>query len=600
MVAPLLPLAMMSMMPGMMPGMGLAMGAGAMAGGGLMGGLGKGIGNALGGGGGLFGGQKPKDIKFDKVTIKSLEIKDVSITNLSIGSTDKAEEGDKEEEDKGKIVDKTLTSDLEQEGSLTEKGFVGGMEDSVASPIEGLSDSNSELNEVLTGKSSIGGGFPELTSDTGSMDSGISEIADNTKILEEMFNWKDKEKEGQKGWLESIFDYILEGYDKLWGSITDIAKGAYTVVADFVNGLWDKMVESAQLAIEAFVAVSSEAREWVGQITESIQMVSGEMREWIVELAGVGIEIGEAIGEQVRKTFDTFVDQLNKTAANLSDIAVNIGTAVSEQLQGWVSLASTEVLKWTESIANIGIDIGKVVGDEVRATLTTVTDSLTDVVGSLSTAATDLASAAGTLMEGAGSLAEGAGKGIGGVLGGLLHGEGDTIIKMDDTRLYNQLTTQIQEITRGISVLDNILTELETTNSILESCICPGLALESENLTIMPTLDPGLALESENLTIVPGDQNTDELQTAIQENVAQEAISTERESNNALGKSGVISKTHLNQRPTDINIGQNVDKSRGMTPSYTKAPPKPRGHSSRTVNELTTYNQYPKWRTRMG
>jgi len=494
MVAPLLPLAMMSMMPGMMPGMGLAMGAGAM-GGGLMGGFGKGA-KALGGalGGGLFGGQKPKDIKFDKVTIKSLEIKDVSITNLSIGSTDKAEEGDKEEEDKGKIVDKTLTSDLEQEGSLTEKGFVGGMEDSVASPIEGLSDSNSELNEVLTGKSSIGGGFPELTSDTGSMDSGISEIADNTKILEEMFNWKDKEEKGAKGITESIVDGINDLLVNLGHGIINVVKGAYEFISNFVNGLWDKMVEAAHLAIKAFVAVSSEAREWVGQITESIQMVSGEMREWVTDLAGVGIEIGEAIGNQVRETFTTFVDALNSTAANLSDIAVNIGTAVSEQLQGWVSLASTEVLKWTESIANIGIDIGKVVGDEVRATLTTVTDSLTDVVGSLSEAVKDLAAAAGSLMEGfgkgAGGLAEGLGKGLGGVI----WGEGDTVVKMDDTRLYNQLTTQIQEITRGISVLDNILTELETTNSILESCICPGLALESENLTIMPTLDPGLAL----------------------------------------------------------------------------------------------------------
>jgi len=590
---PLSSLAKKSMMPGMMPGMGLAMGTGAM-GGGLMGGLGKGVKAPEGAlGGGLFGGQKPKDIKFDKVTIKSLEIKDVSITNLSIGSTDKAEEGDfdKAEEDKGKIVDKTLTSDLEQEGSLTEKGFVGGMEDSLASPIEGMSDSNSELNEVLTGKSSIGGGFPELTSDTGSMDSGISEIADNTKILEEMFNWKDKEENGiPESIVDGINDLLDEINDLLVGlghGIIIVVKRAYEFISNFVNGLWDEMVESAQLAIEAFVAVSGEAREWVGQITESIQMISGEMGEWVKDLAGVGIEIGEAIGDQVRKTFDTFVYQLNKTAANLSDIAVNIGTAVSEQLQGWVTLASTEVLKWTESIANIGIDIGKVVGDEVRATLTTVTDSLTDVVGSLSTAATDLASAAATLMEGAGSLAEGAGKSLGALIGGLLHGEGDTIINVDDTRLYNQLTTQIQEITRGISVLDNILTELETTNSILESCICPSL-------------NAGFALESENLTIVPGDQNTDELQTAIQENVAQEAISTERESNNALGKSGVISKTHLNQRPTDINIGQNVDKSRGMTPSYTKAPPKPRGHSSRTVNELTTYNQYPKWRTRMG
>jgi len=582
-------LGMMSMVGGMLPGMGLAMGAGAM-GGGLMNSLGKGT-KALGGalGGGLFGGQKPKDIKFDKVTIKSLEIKDVSITNLSIGSMDKAEEGDfdKAEEDKGKIVDKTLTSDLEQEGSLTEKGFFGGMEDSVASPIEGLSDSNSELNEVLTGKSAIGGGFPELTSDTGSMDSGISEIADNTKILEEMFNWKDKEEKGAKGITESIVDGINDLLVNLGHGIINVVKGAYEFISNFVNGLWDKMVEAAHLAIKAFVAVSNEAREWVGQITESIQMVSGEMREWVTDLAGVGIEIGEAIGNQVRETFTTFVDALNSTAANLSDIAINIGSAVSEQLQGWVTLASTEVLKWTESIANIGIDIGKVVGDEVRATLTTVTDSLTDVVGSLSTAATDLASAAGTLMEGAGSLAEGAGKGIGGVLGGLLHGEGDTIIKMDDTRLYNQLTTQIQTIAHGISVLDNILTELETTNSILESCICPSL-------------NAGFALESENLTIVPGDQNHAELETTIQENVAQEAISTDTEDNNKLGMSGVISKNHPHQRPKDANLGQLADASRGMTPSQTKAPPQPRGHSSRTVNELTTYNQYPKWRTRMG
>ena len=237
MVAPLLPLAMMGMMPGMMPGMGLAMGAGAMAaGGGLMGGIGKGIGNVLGGGG-LFGGQKSKDIKFDKVTINSVEIKDVSISNLTIDSTDKAEEDDfdKAEEDKGKIVDKTITSDLEQEGSLTEKGFIGGMEDSITSPIEGMTDSNSDLSEVLTGKTSLGGGFPELTDDTGEMTGTLDTIADNTKVLEDIFKWSNKEKEGggQKGWFESLVD----GYNEF--------------LANLGNGL-----------LNIFTTFSKERREW--------------------------------------------------------------------------------------------------------------------------------------------------------------------------------------------------------------------------------------------------------------------------------------------------------------------------------------------------
>ena len=529
MVAPLLPLAMMNMMPGMMPGMGLAMGGGAMAAG--MSIFGKGS-KSIGGPfeGGLFGGQKPKDIKFDKVTIKSLEIKDVSITNLSIGSTDKAEEGDfdKAKEDKGKIVDQTLTSDLEQEGTLTEKGFIGGMEDSLSSPIEGMSDSNAELNEVLTGKSSIGGGFPELINDTDDMTGSLDTIANNTKVLEDIFRWTDRDKE-EGGSARSPFEQIVDAFAKWWeaswGVVTDIAKGAWHVISETAKGVWYAIERTA-------VGIWSVVKETAVGIWAGVKEAASGIWDEVTETGG---EIWDEITESAGQVWDAVASGASATWEEIKEGAGNLWDGVKE---GFDKAIETATNVWHE-LKNTGFAIWDRIGDTASSAWKTFTGGLADIASAI------------------------------------FGEEGETVI----------LVPFAKDMMGTVDLIYDCMVDIK---EILSSCCLKSSITEK------------LALESSDLTIISESDPNNELTEAMNENIAQEATSTDIDNKDKLGVSGVMSKNHPAQRPEDINLGQRADASRGMTPSHTKAPPKPRGHSARTINEMFSYNQYPNWRTRMG
>ena len=561
MVAPL-SLAMMSMMPGMMPGMGAAMGAGAMAGGAMGGGLGKGMGNLLGFGNeksdSMFGGQKPKDIKFDKVTISSVEIKDVSIGNLTIDSTDKKEKDDfdKAEEDKGKVVDKTITSDLEQEGTLTEKGFIGGMEDSFSSPMEGMSDSNEQLNEVLTGKSSLGGGFPELTDDTGDMTGSLDTIADNTKVLEDMFNWQNKDKKGEsKGILESIFDglndFLKNVFSGAWKVITDLARASWTVIEGIAKASWT-VIEGFAQASWAVIKFS------ITTTLDALQKLSQELARW----TAVGIEALQAASEEAAR---------------------------------WLTLASTEAARWTElaavvgikvgvaafdAITGFGIEIGKAVAEETRRWVELALSGFTKIVDTLADTMVKAASSFKEISSGLAAMSDSARGWFDSIVGVLGFGPDTNInVTMDTSMIHTAIAT----LSGGVS-LRTMLEELQDMKQVL----IDGLGVKS----------PGYLHDL--VSIQKEDKNHTELRMTVAENIAERALSTPRPGRDSSGK---MPQTRQSQPFSDRDFSSRAEQEssgRGMTPSYTKAPPPPRGMSQKTVEEMRSYLKFPVWRTRMG
>ena len=590
MVAPLLPLAMMAMMPGMMPGMGLAMGAGLgnrSGGGGIGAGIGsaaKGYGDGIGsafsgigkGIGNIFGGgeQKSKDLKFDKVTISSVEIKDVSIGNLTIDSMDK-DEGDlgKEEKDKGEIVDKTLTSDLEQQGSLTEKGLLGGMEDSLGNPIEGMTDSNAEMSEMLQGKSSFGGGFPELTEDTGKSVGWLESIADNTKILEDMFKWANKDEEvGQKGWWEATLSElntllanlgaaawtviegfakaawtVIEGYAKAaWTVIEGFAKATWTVIEGFAKATWAVITDSLELAMKAFQIASTELREWT---------------------------------------------------ATLADIGVDVGTAVSGELRAWGEAFSTEVREWTKTFADIGINVGQAVGHEVRESMATLTDSFVKISSSITDSIDKLADTSIKLSEEGRNWMHMAGEGLG-------------ILDAEETNI-TVLVPFAKDVGGDVVALRDTLYDIRdilkdwSSWTMSTGNYSDPFADTNANFADFSMQNP-VAVIPEDMAkkIVPaGNPEHLELTEVITQNVAEKAVSSA-----AAGqpKSGDNQGALLSSRQSsgfkdrDLDPQAHPTSPRGMTPSYTKAPPPPRGNSNTTIDEVRSYLKFPNWRTRMG
>ena len=94
---------------------------------------------------------------------------------------------------------------------------------------------------------------------------------------------------------------------------------------------------------------------------------------------------------------------------------------------------------------------------------------------------------------------------------------------------------------------------------------------------------------------MPTDENHEELQNAIQENVAEKSISTEAEDKGSIGASAVGSGKPNTTRPQDRNLSTRAEQSagtRGMNPSYTKSPPPPRANSNRTVDEIQSYLKF--------
>jgi hypothetical protein len=603
MVAPLLPLAMMSMMPGMMPGMGLAMGAGSMlGGGGLMGGMAGGLmGGAMSGIGkgvsNLFGGdKKSKDLKFDKVTIGSVEIKDVSIGNLTIDSMDK-DEGDlgKEEKDKGEIVDKTLTSDLEKEGSLTEKGLLGGMEDSLGNPIEGMTDSNSEMTEMLQGKSSFGGGFPELTADTGESVGWLESIAGNTKILEDMFKWanKDEEKSGvAKGFIEGILSEVNEFWKNLgngfmnwikfqWEGVKDIAKAAWTVLTTTVEGLWRGVTETVQGLWKGVTDIAKGAWTVVTGIAEGVWTVVTETVEglWrgVTETVGAawkGItdiatgawtvvkETAGALWDGVKTGADAMWEGVKETAdgiwKGIKEGADGIWTGVKEGFDKAIETASSV---WHE-LKSTGFQIWDKIGDTASNAWQTFTGGIADIASSIFGEAGDTVIQIPMAKD----------------LGGDVVWIRDTLYDIRDIlKDWSSWTMGTGKYTDPWSDTDADLDDFSIEN--------PVAVIEEPQ--IVPTAAP------EHL----------ELTDAITENVAEKAVSSaaagQPKSGNNQG-AALPSKQSSGFKDRDLDPLAHPTSTRGMTPSYTKAPPPPRGNSNTTIDEVRSYLKFPNWRTRMG
>ena len=112
-------------------------------------------------------------------------------------------------------------------------------------------------------------------------------------------------------------------------------------------------------------------------------------------------------------------------------------------------------------------------------------------------------------------------------------------------------------------------------------------------MAVIPDQEPQLAPTA----------NTDheELQSAMQENIVEQAMGSDPQPDIPIQTSQV--KQNAEIRPQDRNFSTRQEMSkgqRGMSPSYTKTSPPPRHMSNRTVDELQSYLMFPKWRSRMG
>jgi len=490
---------------GMMPGMGLAMGAGSVLGG-LMGGgglHGKEIGNLLG-----FEDKNTNNkqkLEFDNITINSLKIEEASIGNLTVESMDKEEDsdfdkivdetGDKKniKEDKGK-EDKGFLDTLwdyslpgmvsglfESEEESGPDPFTGEMGNPPTTPIETMSDANSEANleasEVLLGQSSFGGGLPSIGEDLSDAVSLLQEISDNTKAIEEMFNWEEFKPEGGAD----------KGEGGLWGGIKD----AVGFAKDAVGGLWGG------------------AKDVAGGLWEQAKDVAGGLWE------GVGDVFG----------FDTASDVEAKAAAEANNQGGERGP-----------------MMWMDTVGNI---------TAIRDSSYRLEDSLIEIKDIL----TDCCS--WTMKT------------------------GDYNDPFDD-----------EDIALDDFSIENPVAVYEDRTEIPEPELVSDLNddhISYDDRTEIPELVSDI------------NEDHKELESTLRENIIEKSLNMDKQK--STNQSASKQSTNAPRVPRDRNIAtvqENASKPRGMMPSYTKAPPPPRGMNQKTINELQTYLRFPKWWTRMG
>ena len=522
-------------------------------------GLGKGLGGGLGKGGdekstmgadtngpmdtmGNMLGFGSKDKKFDKVSIKNIEIDTAKIGKLII--EDLKDLKLPEEEEKEKLGEETLTSDLPEEKeklgvgvdeeTLTsdlpdnlEKDFSGGLEDTLSTPIQDMEGSNAEMSDVLQGKGAFGGGFSEVSANTNDMTSSLEDIS---SILGQedpySFQYED-EGGGVSGLLKTFMDGMIKGAEVLWGSITDVAKGAWTVITETVTALWTGVTET------------------VGAIWTGIKETAGAVWDGIKEGAsGIwdGIKEGASgIWEGVKEGFDIVRDTASGIWHEVKDTAFSIWDSVGESASGaWNT--------FTGGIADIASSIFGEEGDTVIQI----------------PMAKDL---------------------------------GGDVMALRDT-LYN-IYDCLLEIKDIISNVDTTFMPESTLPPTEDLAIVSPTTIVDEKLINIPQQEQE---DTEKKEILSNQENEhQELSKTVEENANLKTLEESRNMNSAAdqirppqqrGGGGTNPVSGVNTKDTS--------KSRGMDPSYTKESPPPVRSSKAMTDEIRSYDMYPKWRTKLG
>ena len=599
---------------GMMPGMGLAMGAGSVLGG-LMGGgglHGKEIGNLLG-----FEDKNTNNkqkLEFDNITINSLKIEEASIGNLTVESMDKKEDsdfdkivdetGDKKtrKEDKGKedkgfldtLWDYSLPGEDSEKQSgqnFNETGKVSGLfeskEESGPDPftgemgkppttlIETMSDANLEASEVLSGQSSFGGGLPSIGEDLSDAVSLLQEISDNTKAIEELFNWEDFKPEGgaDRGWIDQMFDGILKPFSMAWGAITDTASGIWEGVKDVAGGIWEGVKDTASGIWEG-------VKDVAGGIWEGVKDTASGIWEGITDTVS-GLWTG--VTETVSETFTTVAD--------------TIGTAFSSVFEGAKEIAGGI---W-EGVKDVGGGIWEGVGDVFGF------DTASDVEAKAAAEANNQGGERGPMMwmDTVGNIT---------AIRDSSYRLEDSLIEIKDiltdycswtmkTGDYNDPFDD-EDIALDDFSIENPVAVYEDRTEIPEP---ESVSDINEDRTEIP--EPELVsdhISYEDRTEIPelvSDINEDhkELESTLRENIIEKSLNMDKQK--PTNQSASERSANASRMPRDRNfstVQENASKPRGMVPSYTKAPPPPRAMNQKTINELQTYLRFPKWWTRMG
>jgi hypothetical protein len=498
--------------------------------------------------------------------------------------------------------------------NFNETSFTGEMGKPPTTPIETMSDANLEASEVLLGQSSFGGGLPSIGEDLSDAVSLLQEISDNTKAIEEMFNWEEfKTQKGgaDRGWIDQIFDGIYKPFSMAWGAITDTVSGLWKGVTDTVSGLWKGVTDTVSGLWTGVKDVASGIWEGVkdvaGGIWEGVKDTASGIWEGVKDVAG-GIwegvkDTASGIWEGITDTVSGLWTGVTETVSGaFTTVADTIGTAFSSVFEGakevaggvWEGVgdvfgfdtASDVEAKAAAEANNQGGERGPMMWMDTVGNITAIRDSSYRLEDSLIEIKDILTDYRSWTMK----------------TGDYNDPFDDEDIALDDFSIENPVAvyedrTEIPE-PESVSDINEDRTEIPEPELVSDH-------ISYEDRTEIP--EPELVsdhISYEDRTEIPelvSDINEDhkELESTLRENIIEKSLNMD-----SLWptKQSASSKQHA-RMPRDRNIStvqENAAKPRGMMPSYTKAPPPPRGMNQKTINELQTYLRFPKWWTRMG
>jgi len=328
-----------------------------------MGGIGNKLGSIFGGGNNIEQPPKPKESqsllskgvdalfgddskKFEKLEIEKLEIDSAKIGKLIIESMTE-QKGDFEELEDSKLSEEGMQKTVPQsEEEGMQKTIPQEESESIIDPLQGISDTNNEVTEILGGSSATGGGVGDISFDTETISGQLGDIDNTLNKPEDPIDFALFEDllGGDRGWIDQIVDGILKPFSMLWGTITDIAKGAWTVITDAVIGLWTGVTDIVSGAWTGIKDIASgvweagkdvmsgldkSARAWA----ETSATIATEIAE---SVARIGIEIGQAISGELQAWADTMTDNLVKVTDQIGGFM----QGVSEEGRGWMDSIS--------------------------------------------------------------------------------------------------------------------------------------------------------------------------------------------------------------------------------------------------------------------
>jgi len=583
MPAPLLALGALSMLPMMgdmfrgvgegVGGLGKGLGEG-------IGGIGKGLGTAIGEGGfgggalgvgggllgGMFGIGKEKIIKINNATIEVEKLNELN----DIKKEEQPDDFGKIKEP-NKLGKETLTSEFskDQKGVMQES-FGSGIEDTIGDPIKNLTSAGEDTTKILEGKGMFGGGFEDVSANTADMTDSLSDIS-SVLGKEDPFKFEWLDEKGDR-FVSGILDGLLKGASMAWGAITDIAKGAWTVITDTVSGLWTGVKDVAS-------GIWGGVKDVASGIWGGVKDVASGIWDGIGEAANNALEIVKEGWAEVKEVasniFNAFKETAGEVWGEVKEIGSEVwgtfkdaGSAVWDWFTGDDDGESTEKQSGIlEKIYECLIDIKSLMGDVdftfiPKSTLPKDTKAAEDTEENIDK------------------------------IGVVLQPEHDVIDTADTADFDTEIMTEKLLGKETLLQPEHDTADFDT-EIMTEKLLGKETLLQPEHDTI---------LENENITVLP-DQEEEHIALikSIEENSQLRTINDSRN----MGLSDAYEKRHQ-MRGGGGNVQLNKQNPKQVagsgvgSPSYTKSPPPPRKQKQRQLDELSSYNKYPKWRYRLG